>query len=154
MDIIYRQVEIVVAVQTSPYTAYRALHGEASFPSPELNREWQVDYVSLQILASTGSPDFTLLFYRGVTGIGINEAQFPVAMVDLGGLRVDGIVLIISSLSITNTGSARRVYSVTPPRRVSISRDGGVYKFQTFMSGAITPIVATAKFVIGLVSSG
>ena len=154
MSIIYRQVEVVVAVQTTAYSNNRTLHAEASFPSPDPTREWQVDYVSLQILASSGTPNFTVMFYRGSTGLGINESGFSSAMVDLGGLRADGVVRTDSSDSVTGSSALSRILSVTPPRRVSISLDNGVYKFQTFLSGTITLTDAAAKFVIGLVSGG
>ena len=154
MSIIYRQVEVVIATQTTLYNANRTLHAEASFPSPDPTREWQVDCVSLQLIVGSGGSDFTLMFYRGATGLARNETGFPSAMVDLGGLRVDGVVRLNSSDSVTSSNAGRRVYSVTPPRRISISSENGVYKFQTFVGGALTLSVATVKLVIGLVSGG
>ena len=154
MSIIYRQVEAVVTTQTTLYNANRTLHAEASFPSPDPTREWQVDYVTLQIIPGSVSATFTVMFYRGATGLATNESTFPSAMVDLGGLRVDGVIRLSSSDSVTSSGASSRILSVSPPRRVSISLDNGVYKFQTFSSGAITPTNAAAKFVIGLVSGG
>jgi hypothetical protein len=154
MSLIYRQVEVVIAIQTSQYTAHRTLHGEASLPSPDPTREWQVDYVTIQIFPGGSATSFNVLFYRGSTGLGINETTLPDSMVDLGGLRVDGTVRISSSDTYGSETSSNRIYSVTPPRRISISSENGAYKFQTFTSGNITPTNAAAKFVIGLVSSG
>ena len=154
MSHIYRQVEVVVAIQTSQYTAHRTLHAEASLPSPDPTREWEVDYVTLQILPGSISSNFSVLFYRGSTGLGINETTLPDSMVALGGLRVDGTVRISSSDTYGSESSSNRIYSVTPPRRVSLSSENGAYKFQTFTSGNITPTNAAAKFVIGLVSGG
>ena len=152
--IIYRQIEVIVAVDTNAYGGNRALHEEASFPSPDHTLEWQIDYVTLQILPGGSSSTFTVMFYRGSTGLGINDATFSSAMVDLGGLRVDGAVRLSSSDSVTSPSAGNRVLSVTPPRRISISSENGAYKFQTFTSGNITPTNAAAKFVIGLVSGG
>ena len=154
MSIIYRQVEVVVTVQTSAYNGNRTLHAEASFPSPDSTREWQVDYVTLQILPGNVSSNFTVIFYRGTTGLGINENSFPDTIVDLGALRTDGTVRLTTSDNVSGTTFLTRIYSVTPPRRVSISLDNGVYKFQTFTTAAITPTNEAAKFVIGLVSGG
>ena len=154
MSIIYRQIEVVVAVQTTAYGSNRALHEEASFPSPDLTLEWQVDYVSLQIFPGSAGSYFNVVFYRGATGISINGFELPSAMVDLGGLRVDAAIRLNSTDSIASVSAERRVFSVTPPRRVSIYLDNGVYKFQTFASGAITPTNEAAKFIIGLVSGG
>ena len=154
MTIIYRQIEVVVAVQTSEYTANRTIHEEASFPSPDHTKEWQVDYVSMQILASSGSSNFTVMFYRGSTGLGINDSTFPSSIVDSGGLRTDGLIRLSSSDSVTSSSASRRVLAVSPPRRVSISLDNGVYKFQTFTAVGITLTDDTVKFVIGLVSGG
>ena len=154
MSIIYRQIEVVVAVQTTAYGTNRAIHAEASFPSPDPTREWQIDYVSLQILPGTIATNFAVMFYRGTTGLAINASALSSTVVDLGGLRTDGQVRLLSTDNITSATSGTRIISVTPPRRVSISLDNGVYKFQTFTSGAITPTDAAAKFVIGLVSGG
>ena len=154
MTVIYRQVEVVVTVQTTSYGSNRTLHAEASFPSPDLTREWQVDYVTLQIFTAGSGSNFAVLFYRGSTSIGINEAAFPNTIVDAGGLRADGQVRLLIADNITSNSSESRIYSVTPPRRVSISSENGVYKFQTFTSTAITLTTTTVKFVIGLVSGG
>jgi len=154
MTVIYRQVEVVVAVQTTTYGANRTLHEEASFPSPDPTREWQVDYVTLQLLTSSGGSNFTILFYRGATGLAINDTGFPAAIVDLGGLRVDGAIRLTPPDSVSGTGDSNRILSVTPSRRLSISIENGIYKFQTITSSPIALTTATVKFVIGLVSGG
>ena len=154
MTIIYRQVEVVVAIETTEYGSNRTLHAEASFPSPDVTREWQVDYVTLQIMSGSVASNFTVMFYRGSTGLGINETTFLSTIVDLGDLRADGVVRLNISDSVISTGASRKILSVSPPRRVSISLDNGVYKFQTFTTAAITPTNEAAKFVIGLVSGG
>ena len=154
MSIIYRQVEVVVAIQSTQYTANRAMHEEASFPSPDPTREWQIDYVSLQILPGTIATNFAVMFYRGTTGLAINASALSSTVVDLGGLSVDGVIRINASDAVANTNAGNRILSVTPPRRVSISLDNGVYKFQTFTSTSIVLSATTAKIVIGLVSGG
>ena len=154
MSAIYRQVQVVVALQTTVYNNNRTLHEEASFPSPDPTREWQVDFVTLQILPGGVNSNFTIMFYRGSTGLGINENVLSNTIVDLDGLSTDGQLRILSADTVGSITAPTRIYSVTPPRRISISLDHGVYKFQTYTTGNIIPTNAAAKFIIGLVSGG
>ena len=154
MAVIYRAVEVVVAVLTTGYSSNRTLHAEASFPSPDPTREWQVDNVTLQIFPGVVASGFNVMFYRGSTGLASNELLFPDTMLELGGLSVDGQVRLPIYENIVISNSTTRIYSFSPPRRISIFLDDGVYKFQTFTTAGITPTNAAAKFVIGLVSGG
>ena len=158
LPLIYRQVEQQVTIQTTTYTALLTLHAEASFPTPDPLRDWRLASVALQIPAGTVVSGFNIMFYTGVTGRPINSN--PAGMpnnnaTDLGAMRASGVVELLSTEQWAWTGGNVRFYAKTlaqpMPLFVSV---GGIYKFQTITTAAITPLTTTAKFVFGLVSGG